>query len=180
MFCHVATDQVIGVHDVTSVYHVPLLLQSQGIVEYLQKRLKLADIPISTLMKERGLSLGTRWEELTKRYVHSAFFATLAELEDAWTDKSVFWTKCRSCWWGSTPISRIRTCLSSSPWSTPRSDATANSYSKSVSRSFHRICAHLNYSLLLQWVDSSDLEPGVQNTSPAKYHDAWKAVVSAK
>ena len=31
-----------------------------------------------------------------------------------------------------------------------------------------------------QWVDASDLEPETQVTNPAKYHDAWKSVVSAK
>lgn len=67
MFCHVAADQVIGVHDVSSVYHVPLLLQSQGIVEFLQKRLKLGDISITKQMKEKGENLETRWRELTKR-----------------------------------------------------------------------------------------------------------------
>jgi len=30
-----------------------------------------------------------------------------------------------------------------------------------------------------QWVESSDLESEVQQSSPARYHDAWKALVSA-
>ena len=71
MFCHVAPEQVVGVHDVSSVYHVPLLLQSQGIVEYLEKRLKLASIKITPEMQERGTSLAKRWRELTTRYMLS-------------------------------------------------------------------------------------------------------------
>lgn len=67
MFCHVAADQVIGVHDVSSVYHVPLLLQSQGIIQYLQKRLNLPGVKISEHMLERGHSLQKRWKELTTR-----------------------------------------------------------------------------------------------------------------
>ena len=67
MFCHVAPEQVVGVHDVSSVYHVPLLLQSQGIIEYLQKRLNLASVKITPEMIERGQSLGKRWRELTSR-----------------------------------------------------------------------------------------------------------------
>jgi CTP synthase len=43
--------------------------------------------------------------------------------------------------------------------------------------------ASLHQLLLLtrdtQWVESSDLEPEMQETSPAKYHDAWRAVVGA-
>lgn len=30
-----------------------------------------------------------------------------------------------------------------------------------------------------QWVESSDLEPEKQESSPAKYHDAWRALVGA-
>jgi CTP synthase len=30
-----------------------------------------------------------------------------------------------------------------------------------------------------QWIESTNLEPEAQETSPAKYHDAWRAVVGA-
>ena len=69
MFCHVGKDQVIGVHDVSSVYHVPLLLQSQGIVQYLQKRLTLpvgSELPQYLIAK--GISLEKRWKEITGGY----------------------------------------------------------------------------------------------------------------
>ena len=65
MFCHVSSEQVFGVHDVSSVYHVPLLLQSQGIIEYLTKRLKLEAVGVTPKMKEVGLCLGKRWRDLT-------------------------------------------------------------------------------------------------------------------
>jgi len=65
MFCHVASEQVIGVHDVASVYHVPLLLQAQGIVDFLQRRLKLADISRTEKMLQRGTSLENRWKTIT-------------------------------------------------------------------------------------------------------------------
>ncbi|KAF7318363.1 CTP synthase [Mycena chlorophos] len=65
MFCHVAPEQVFGVHDVSSVYHVPLLLQSQGIVEYLRKRLNLAALSLPEKMLLKGETLQKRWKELT-------------------------------------------------------------------------------------------------------------------
>ncbi|KAF7424520.1 CTP synthase ura7 [Pleurotus ostreatus] len=65
MFCHVTSKQVFGVHDVSSVYHVPLLLESQGIIEYLTHRLKLDDIHITDEMLENGRCLGVRWKEMT-------------------------------------------------------------------------------------------------------------------
>ena len=68
MFCHVSAEQVVGVHDVSSVYHVPLLLQSQGIVQFLQKRLNLNSIHLTKEMRERGENLSQRWKELTTRY----------------------------------------------------------------------------------------------------------------
>jgi CTP synthase len=67
MFCHVASEQVVGVHDVTSVYHVPLLLQSQGIVGFLQRRLNLNNLDLKSNMLERGTSLETRWKALTTK-----------------------------------------------------------------------------------------------------------------
>lgn len=76
MFCHVSSDQVIGVHDVTSVYHVPLLLQSQGLVPFLRKRLNLDSLQIPKEMRERGVSLETNWKSMTTRFVQisSAYY----------------------------------------------------------------------------------------------------------
>jgi CTP synthase len=60
----------------SSVYHVPLLLQSQGIVEYLDKRLRLGvlnggggegPVKVGEEMKKQGRSLESRWMELTTR-----------------------------------------------------------------------------------------------------------------
>jgi CTP synthase len=65
MFCHVASEQVVGVHDVTSVYHVPLLLQSQGIVSFLTRRLNLTSLNLSSNMLERGTTLERRWKTIT-------------------------------------------------------------------------------------------------------------------
>jgi CTP synthase len=69
MFCHVSAEQVFGVHDVSSVYHVPLLLKSQGILEYLRKRLRLDDIVIPKHLLDKGTSLGQRWKEMTSGWV---------------------------------------------------------------------------------------------------------------
>ena len=37
-----------------------------------------------------------------------------------------------------------------------------------------------NADVVSQWVESSDLEPQTLESSPVKYHDAWRAVVGAK
>ncbi|KAF8805544.1 CTP synthase, partial [Phlegmacium glaucopus] len=66
MFCHVSSEQVFGVHDLSSVYHVPLLLRSQGILEYLTKRLKLDQpLHLTKAMIEKSQVLERRWKDLT-------------------------------------------------------------------------------------------------------------------
>lgn len=65
MFCHVATSQVVAVHDVSSLYHVPILLKDQGMLKYLQERLKLGDVKVEEPGLKRGVELLTRWKALT-------------------------------------------------------------------------------------------------------------------
>lgn len=65
MFCHVRSEQVFGVHDLSSVYRVPLLLKSQGILEFLIKRLKLDELHLTKTMVDKGQLLEKRWADLT-------------------------------------------------------------------------------------------------------------------
>lgn len=65
MFCHVAEEQVVGIHDVSSVYHVPLLLKQQGIIPLLQKRLELGNVEIQKTLIEKGSQLMSRWKDMT-------------------------------------------------------------------------------------------------------------------
>nr|XP_040045276.1 CTP synthase 1 [Gasterosteus aculeatus aculeatus] len=60
MFCHVEPEQVICVHDVSSIYKVPLLLEQQGVVGYLSRRLNM---PIET----RPRKMLTKWKEMSDR-----------------------------------------------------------------------------------------------------------------
>ena len=74
MFCHVGPKQVIGVHDVASTYHVPLLLEEQKVCDYFIERLKLNEVYVASRFKTRGLDLWSRWRTLTEtneRLLHS-------------------------------------------------------------------------------------------------------------
>lgn len=53
--------QVICVHDVTSIYRVPLLLEDQGVVGYLSSRLNM---PIET----KSRTMLTKWKEMSDRW----------------------------------------------------------------------------------------------------------------
>ncbi|GJN92255.1 hypothetical protein Rhopal_005285-T1 [Rhodotorula paludigena] len=68
MFCHVANEQVLAVHDVSSLYHVPLLLKDQGLIGFLRNRLKLDDVRIAESRQARGNKLLTMWKDLTISY----------------------------------------------------------------------------------------------------------------
>ncbi|KAJ9116610.1 CTP synthase ura7 [Naganishia adeliensis] len=65
MFCHVKPEQVMGVHNVSSTYHVPLLMREQGLISFLTKRLNLGEIDVGQRGIERGRNLLTRWTEMT-------------------------------------------------------------------------------------------------------------------
>lgn len=65
MFCHVSPKQVLGVHNVSSTYHVPLLLREQGLVDFLKQRLNLGAVKVSPKLKDAGESLMARWRDMT-------------------------------------------------------------------------------------------------------------------
>lgn len=65
MFCHVSPRQVLGVHNVSSTYHVPLLLQEQGMLRFLWERLKLSSINMRPELKTRGEKIMEKWKMLT-------------------------------------------------------------------------------------------------------------------
>ena len=61
-FCHVPEAHVIGVHDVASIYHVPLLLESQGVIDLIWRHFQLPGSPNST-----DSVLLRKWRELCDR-----------------------------------------------------------------------------------------------------------------
>lgn len=61
MFCHVKPEQVICIHDVSSIYRVPLLLEEQGVTKYFKERL---DLPIN----DCSTNLLFKWKTMTDRY----------------------------------------------------------------------------------------------------------------
>nr|XP_048717729.1 CTP synthase 2 isoform X4 [Caretta caretta]XP_048717736.1 CTP synthase 2 isoform X4 [Caretta caretta]XP_048717743.1 CTP synthase 2 isoform X4 [Caretta caretta] len=66
MFCHVEPEQVIFIHDVSSTYRVPILLEEQGIIKYFKQRLNLPidDQPSDLLFKWKKMA--GRYERLLK------------------------------------------------------------------------------------------------------------------
>ncbi|KAJ2626212.1 CTP synthase ura7, partial [Coemansia sp. RSA 1290] len=67
MFCQVSPKQVFSVHDCESLYHVPILLQQQGIIDVLTDRLKLDALKIPQEITHEGEVLWSQWREFARR-----------------------------------------------------------------------------------------------------------------
>ncbi|TVY13409.1 CTP synthase [Lachnellula arida] len=65
MFCQVESEQVLAVHNVLTTYHVPLLLEKQGLVKNLTSMLNLDAIPRARSLVDRGARTWTEWKNLT-------------------------------------------------------------------------------------------------------------------
>ncbi|KAI9736995.1 MAG: CTP synthase ura7 [Cirrosporium novae-zelandiae] len=65
MFCQVTPEQVLAVHDVESTYHVPLLLEEQGMINLLNESLKLNALTIPPTLVAKGHDIWRQWTTLT-------------------------------------------------------------------------------------------------------------------
>ena len=71
MFCQVETEQVVAVHDVPSTYHVPMVLEKQGLITSLTKILNLDKLEIPSKLKLRGATTWEMWKSSTSVQHHS-------------------------------------------------------------------------------------------------------------
>lgn len=84
-FCHVPPEQVYGIHDVSSIYRVPLLLDDEGLGTFLVSRLQLR---VGARAKPRKAL--AKWKELADRHdrlhdeVVIALVGKYTRLEDAY------------------------------------------------------------------------------------------------
>ena len=89
--CQVEKQKVIAVHNVSSTYHVPLLLSKQKIVETLSNLLRLPEIVRPAELIEKGTEMWKTWTNLTKGQEHAHDTVTIAlvgkytSLPDAYT-----------------------------------------------------------------------------------------------
>eukprot|EP00834_Sanchytrium_tribonematis_P008257 NODE_917_length_3062_cov_0.433345.p1 type:complete len:493 gc:universal NODE_917_length_3062_cov_0.433345:693-2171(+) len=77
MFCHTPVENVIGVHDCASVYHVPILLKNQGLLTILERKLNLLplvehrrSIEGTQFVDHESSSLWIRWHKMAMRQSH--------------------------------------------------------------------------------------------------------------
>ncbi|KDR76421.1 hypothetical protein GALMADRAFT_246761 [Galerina marginata CBS 339.88] len=206
MFCHVATEQVVGVHDVSSVYHVPLLLQAQGIVEYLTKRLKLDELcraPVAVALPrgvkgvKKGTTNGVMKPTATANGSGSAGGsgstspASESDTESEKAAKKHEEEETKRVWeerkarghelgkrWKELTKGQERLFDTVSIALVGKYTDLKDSY-MSVSKALEHSAFRVHRKLTIQWVESSDLELETQETNAKQYHDAWRAVVGA-
>ena len=65
MFCQVEPEQVVAVHNVASTYHVPLLLERQGLIPLVSKILRLDLLAVSETLIQKGSQTWHSWKSLT-------------------------------------------------------------------------------------------------------------------
>ncbi|MCJ1473188.1 CTP synthase ura7 [Lambiella insularis] len=81
MFCQVEPEQVVAVHDVSSTYEVPLLLENQGLLPLLQKILRLDGLTISPSLVQKGANIWATWKSLTGSQKHVHEYVTIALID---------------------------------------------------------------------------------------------------
>uniref|UniRef100_A0A023EVR3 CTP synthase n=1 Tax=Aedes albopictus TaxID=7160 RepID=A0A023EVR3_AEDAL len=87
-FCHVAPEQVVCIHDLSSIYHVPLLMEEAGVVEFLNDRLKLEiPLPKPARLMQSWRDLAERVDNVYKK-VTIALVGKYTKLEDSYASLS--------------------------------------------------------------------------------------------
>lgn len=87
-FCHVAPEQVVCIHDLSSIYHVPLLIEEAGVVEFLNERLKLEiPLPKPARLMQSWRDLAERVDNVYKK-VTIALVGKYTKLEDSYASLS--------------------------------------------------------------------------------------------
>ncbi|KAF4519181.1 hypothetical protein B566_EDAN008244 [Ephemera danica] len=83
-FCHVAAEQVICIHDCSSIYRVPILMESQGVIDFLNDRLDLCiDMPRPRKFMQKWRDLADRNDSL-HREVNISLVGKYTQLEDSY------------------------------------------------------------------------------------------------
>ena len=78
MWCQVQPEQVVAVHDVSSTYNVPLLLESQGLIPLLRNILRLDEYAIAPSLIAKGAHIWDAWKALTGSQEHLYDSVTIA------------------------------------------------------------------------------------------------------
>jgi len=132
-FCNVLPSQVISVHDVGSIYRVPIMLHDQKVTKYIRERLQLPKYVQSKVVLKKWRQLAIK-SERNAREVKIALVGKYVALEDAYV---------------------------------------------SVVKALKHSALSVNRKLVLNFIDSENLQPRMQEDDPSRYYEAYQKLCSA-
>ncbi|GAB1288857.1 CTP synthase 1 [Apodemus speciosus] len=165
MFCHVEPEQVICVHDVSSIYRVPLLLEEQGVVDYFLRRL---DLPI----ERQSRKMLMKWKEMADRYDRLLETCSIALVGKYTKFSDSYASVIKALEHSALAINHKLEIKKPRTISPTHNGLCFSSSIMSIMEMFHRLA----YSL---YIDSTDLEPSTLQEEPVRYHEAWQKLCSA-
>ncbi|EQL32784.1 CTP synthase [Blastomyces dermatitidis ATCC 26199] len=76
--CQVDRDQVLTVHNVSTTYHVPVLLENQGVLSTINRVLQLDTVTIPKNLVQQGNATWTAWKSLATAHDHTQETVSIA------------------------------------------------------------------------------------------------------
>eukprot|EP00747_Dinoflagellata_sp_TGD_P163533 gnl/TRDRNA2_/TRDRNA2_182293_c0_seq1.p1 gnl/TRDRNA2_/TRDRNA2_182293_c0~~gnl/TRDRNA2_/TRDRNA2_182293_c0_seq1.p1 ORF type:complete len:638 (+),score=112.44 gnl/TRDRNA2_/TRDRNA2_182293_c0_seq1:58-1971(+) len=149
LFCQVPTKSVISLHDISNLYHVPLLLTQQDVGKLICEHFgfNTSKIAPTLTLSDSAVSPSARESRLGDWRV------VLAERMDACKDQ-------------------VNIAL------VGKYTSNADAY-VSIVKALKHAALEPGLNLVVTWVESSDLEPNTERLDPKKWESAWKALKSA-
>ncbi|EGG14457.1 CTP synthase [Cavenderia fasciculata] len=148
LFCHVAPDNVIGVHDVSNIYRVPLLLYQQNIANLIVKRLHLTpkvDIHIhgqeNGQQQQQQQDSGADVDKVTDAFAVPYWLQSWKEMADRMDRVG------NEQGYGPIRIAMVG-----------KYTGLTDSY-LSVIKALEHASMHLDRKMVIDWVEATDLEP---------------------
>jgi len=163
LFCHVAPESVVGVHDVSNIYRVPLLLHQQGLPQLVINRLQLTpvhSVPTTPAGRRESSAIIPPW---------LADWNELANRIDRMHEN---------------PLDPIRIAMIG------KYTGLTDSY-LSVVKAIEHASLEINRRFVIDWIEATNLEPlkdvvigesgeeGELDLSPEKHEEAWRVLKGA-
>ncbi|XP_066361762.1 uncharacterized protein [Miscanthus floridulus] len=168
-FCHVPIPNIINLHDVTNIWHIPLLLRDQKAHEAILKVLDLQCV--GKVAREPQLS---EWTERASRCdrlkTPVGLLIILTSVSNTELTPSLYNNQCLILW-HENPF-QVRIAM------VGKYTGLSDSYLSVIKALLHASVA-LDRKLVVDWVPSCDLEDSTAEETPDAYEKAWELLKGA-
>lgn len=176
LFCQVTPQDVISLHDVNNIYHVPMLLAAQNVGERISQKFGLGkeDVITPVFKSIFGAQENQDAEEETEVQSEVDSSRKKSQLENAARDKNGDRLKD----WGKMAERFDSLKVEVKIALVGKYTGMPDSYT-SVVKSLRHACIEAGLKLHIDWVESTDLEDNARDTEPTKYEEAWRKIRGA-